>query len=778
VSVKSKIRVRDLTQLPFVEKRDRSRKIKSLLFPHRISGSIHQTHEGLPYLVGIGGLTIISQSNGQILLSGGSGGGEVNLVANVGAGTGLVFRDKTTATLNFKSLIGGTNVTVTDGTDDITISADSGADVGASFIVVGNTASLANERSLSASFGNRIFDNGADSTFLVDVDELVIPVLTASNTFLRDNMFRNGVSIGTGSTPSSFGSDVRFFVSGAIGGRNDISDSVAVMGGDLILSGYQGFGSTSLEIQHELFDIPFFPEVSNLRGVGSSGTLFTFVDSLSGSLGSFNNVSGLPVLEAFSDNTVILGKFSYNEFVLSGGQVGIGKLPDNTLDVVGNVKASLGYTGSLTQLIDGSPYLRGIGGISITTGSSGFVLISGSIGSSGGGGSDVDWVDAGGALYTTSSVAIGTASIASAQGSDVFFFVSGAIGGRDTIANSVALMGGDLVVSGNLGFGSSSIEIQHEVLGADLTTLRFIGVSGSLMEVSDILTGSLFSANNSSGLPVIEAFSDDRVIMGEFGFNDFVLSGNMVGIGKLPEATLDVSGNIKAHTGFTGSLTTLIDGSPYIRGTGAVTVTTASDGSLVISGTGDGGSGGGSLDSSYDFGGAGVGRLITVDAGALQFQGTLGSQVLELTGTTDMTGSLHVDGGAGIAAEFTGSVGVDGAFSATSKSFLISHPVKPGMKLRHGSLEGPEHAVFIRGRCDDGIIKLPEYWKGLVDEKTITVELTSICTHYLFPHFAVESYDASKVVIREAAGQKASCFYVVYAERKDIDKMEVEESWE
>ncbi len=52
-----------------------------------------------------------------------SGTGEDNTGANVGAGTGLVFRDKIGVTLNFKTLIGGDNITVTDNSDDITISS-------------------------------------------------------------------------------------------------------------------------------------------------------------------------------------------------------------------------------------------------------------------------------------------------------------------------------------------------------------------------------------------------------------------------------------------------------------------------------------------------------------------------------------------------------------------------------------------------------------------------------------------------------------------------------
>jgi len=48
-------------------------------------------------------------------------GGEANTGANVGAGTGLVFRDKVGVALNFKSLLQGSNMTVTDNANDITI---------------------------------------------------------------------------------------------------------------------------------------------------------------------------------------------------------------------------------------------------------------------------------------------------------------------------------------------------------------------------------------------------------------------------------------------------------------------------------------------------------------------------------------------------------------------------------------------------------------------------------------------------------------------------------
>jgi hypothetical protein len=42
---------------------------------------------------------------------------------------------------------------------------------------------------------------------------------------------------------------------------------------------------------------------------GSQGELFSITDSLSGSLFSVNDISGLPILEVFSDNTTLIGDY-------------------------------------------------------------------------------------------------------------------------------------------------------------------------------------------------------------------------------------------------------------------------------------------------------------------------------------------------------------------------------------------------------------------------------------------------------------------------------------
>lgn len=115
---------------------------------------------------------------------------------------------------------------------------------------------------------------------------------------------------------------------------------------------------------------------------------------------------------------------------------------------------------------------------------------------------------------------------------------------------------------------------------------------------------------------------------------------------------------------------------------------------------------------------------------------------------------------------------VNGEISATNKSFVINHPTKPGMKLRYGSLEGPENGVYVRGRIEgNNMIELPDYWRGLVDPSTITVHLTP-CGN--FSNAYVDIIADNKIYIKAALFNKINCFYIVYAERKDIPKMKVE----
>ena len=109
-----------------------------------------------------------------------------------------------------------------------------------------------------------------------------------------------------------------------------------------------------------------------------------------------------------------------------------------------------------------------------------------------------------------------------------------------------------------------------------------------------------------------------------------------------------------------------------------------------------------------------------------------------------------------------------GNFTATSKSFDIIHPTKENMRLRYGSLEGPENGVYIRGTAESKIIELPDYWTGLVHSDSITVSLTSVGSAQ---NIYVEKIENNKVYI---GGNLEKAFFTVYGERKDIDKLTVE----
>ena len=118
-----------------------------------------------------------------------------------------------------------------------------------------------------------------------------------------------------------------------------------------------------------------------------------------------------------------------------------------------------------------------------------------------------------------------------------------------------------------------------------------------------------------------------------------------------------------------------------------------------------------------------------------------------------------------------GAVAVAGAFSAATKSFDIEHPTKEGKRLHHGSLEGPEHGVYIRGRLEGDVIELPDYWLGLVDEDTITVQLTP---NKGFQQIYVDHIEDNKVYVGTQTDTPIDCFYFIQGERKDVDKMVVE----
>jgi len=121
----------------------------------------------------------------------------------------------------------------------------------------------------------------------------------------------------------------------------------------------------------------------------------------------------------------------------------------------------------------------------------------------------------------------------------------------------------------------------------------------------------------------------------------------------------------------------------------------------------------------------------------------------------------------------TAAQGNFASVAAPFKKFDITHPTKSGYRLVHTCLEGPEIGVYYRGRLvNSNVIELPEYWKGLVDAETITVSLTP---HTFHQELYVKSIEwGTRIKIINNCGGPVDCSYVVYAERKDVPKLEIE----
>jgi hypothetical protein len=150
------------------------------------------------------------------------------------------------------------------------------------------------------------------------------------------------------------------------------------------------------------------------------------------------------------------------------------------------------------------------------------------------------------------------------------------------------------------------------------------------------------------------------------------------------------------------------------------------------------------------------------------------------------TNKLYVDGDA----FFSGAVDCGnkgklaarfGAADGKPKPFDIEHPTKgKGHRLRYACIEGPEVGVYYRGRLkESNVIHLPYYWKDLVDENSITVQLQPIGSNQ---NLVIQEFNNEFIVIAEDSTNTdlitdlstIDCFYHVYGERKDINPLIVE----
>ena len=154
----------------------------------------------------------------------------------------------------------------------------------------------------------------------------------------------------------------------------------------------------------------------------------------------------------------------------------------------------------------------------------------------------------------------------------------------------------------------------------------------------------------------------------------------------------------------------------------------------------------------------------------------IGNAITQKNGNVNVAGILSV---AGVITTpvIKAAFGAFASVAAPFKKFDIPHPSKEfPHRLAHACIEGPEVGVYVRGELKgENVIKLPDYWKDLVDDETITVHLTAIGSHQNLCYSVSRGRELSIIVNpHNFEAYNLRCSYVVYAERKDVPKLVVE----
>lgn len=550
-----------------------------------VSGSMQRTTAGQSYLVAGSGISIITQSNGQILF----------------AVSGSV------ASSDADFVIGATKLYTTSSvafTRDALFADSYGVD---NFFYVSGTTSLRGANAKRAVFGGDVVVSGGLSgslqqlanglSYLVAGPGILITTqangqifITSSGTpggsgvlsgsdadfFIGNNELYSTSSIFFGSGANftrQFGYDVRYYFSGTRDPNlvGDPRGGVTVFGGDVVFSSSQFFHTSALWIRvtKDSSNVSHYQFLS--RSTVMTASLFEVTDETSGSLFSVSDFStGIPVMDLFSDHRIFMsGTLFFGSgtsttvnprYVFFSGTRGITGSTEKVVVFDGDVRVSgtllLGPSGSHRISVTGSDMW-----FYDVSNPNGWTLTQLAQSGSGGGssGPDADFVIGADRIRTTSSVAIGSGSnFAQDYGTDVFFYVSGTTGLRGSTAKR-SVFGGDVVVSGGLSGSLQQISngLSYLMAGANITITT--QSNGQIVIASTATGGGTVTFGTSSvDARVYYGYSTGSLLWDRTVWTDFTssMSGNyvdvyQVGISRSNSTfTVDTTGYYNFHAFF------------------------------------------------------------------------------------------------------------------------------------------------------------------------------------------------------------------------------------
>jgi hypothetical protein len=544
--------------------------------------------------------------------------------------------------------------------------------------------------------------------------------------------------------------------------------------------------SSNLQVQSNNLTAPAFAVSKSFSG-GGDGTAVMHAFGYDSGIGNTGIQVGVKGTGGFSATD------AYPFRVFNGGT--------SILDVKSNSGIRLNSYGSgtftgtaaYTLAVDSSGNIiettGGGGSGTVNSGTSGYLAYYPSTGTTIDDTSGVYWDSSNSRLGIGTSSPGNKLSIVTGPGADDVIPALGNNGGKFSLLNNGGLYG---LIGGVLGTGNGYLQVQRVDGGATAYNLLLQPNGGNVgigtitpsfpLEVSGAIVssgGGTFGTGGTYGFGFTGTSLTGDGLVGYVAVNTggsekmrVTISGN-VGIGtSSPNAKLDVNGNtlitgsLRVTAGITGSLNGNADTATSVAWTDSATSTFAiamSDGTTAY------------YDAAGDLRWDGGSKVISVTDGAETL--SLNGKYIVQTGTglLNYYADRHVFGDN--AFNYQGQL-IGGSFDAAlditcggTKFFDIPHQSKSGWGLKHGAIEGPESAVYFRGKLEaDNIIQFPAYWEWLVHSETITVSLTPVGS---FQPLYVEKIENNQAVIA-SNGEPINCHFVVYAERKDVARWDVE----
>ena len=513
----------------------------------------------------------------------------------------------------------------------------------------------------------------------------------------------------------------------------------------------------------------------NIQANGTTGTATLGTNVTNGIVNVFTGVTGTA---NYSDSTLtitvgnsVTAAQSVSMFTASTGSSTYNFATGATLN--GNTKAinigTAGVSGSTSNIginstVSGALGTTTIGGATLTVSTPSAINLGTST-------SALTTVTVGGAITGNILKVAGTAAGTINLTTDV---TSGIVNEWQSVTGTVKIG-----ASGTVQLGTSASAVTTAQVGGaiDGNALKIAGTAAGTTSgiTTDVTTGTFNIAQSVTGTVKIGSSGTVQLgtsasvvttaqVGGAVTGNILKIAGTAAGTANI---TTDVTtGTLNIAQSVTGTVAIGSSGTVQL-GTSVSVVTTAQVGGAV---TGNilkiAGTAAGTVTISSDVT-TGTVSLFTGLTTAVMTVGSAAAGTLAIAfnkaSTSTTTGAVTIAGGLGVA----------GAVNAQTKSFIIDHPTKPGKLLKHGSLEGPEFGVYVRGRCQGKYIQLPDYWLGLVAADSVTVDLTPIGSHQ---KLYVEKIEGDRVYIANDAlfGRSVDCFYTVWGARKDVAALEIE----